>query len=118
MVSQAVAPQTGSVTEQAALQQLPVPFTPQAPELQESFALQAVPGVSTGKHAPAEHQAPLAQSLAVRQVVLQLLASAQAKLFGQATGVPSAQVPVPSQLLAVSMLPVQVVVPQVVVVVG
>jgi hypothetical protein len=53
------------------------------------------------------------------QVALQAVPPAlQAKLFGQAAGVPAAQVPVPLQSLAVSMFPVQLAVPQEVVVGG
>ncbi len=117
LLSQAVAPHIRSPVVQAALQQLPVPFTPQAPEPQESFSVQAVPAARVGTQDPPEHQLPLAQSVAVVQVVLQLRPSAaQAKLPGQAEGVPATQVPlVPSQALVVSIFPVQLAVPQAVV---
>ncbi len=111
--SQAVAPQTASVVLHAAVQQFPVPVVPQTLEVQESFSVQAVPSLSTATHAPAEHQKPLAQSVAVVQVVLQLMPSAaQPKLPAQAIDVPAAQAPVASQRLPVNMPPLQTVVPQ------
>ncbi len=117
LVSQAVAPQIRSPVVQAALQQLPVPFTPQAPEPHESFSVHAVPAVRVGTQEPPEHQLPVAQSAVARQLVLQVAPSVlQMKLPGQGAGVPATQVPlVPSQALAVSVLPVQVAVPQAVV---
>jgi hypothetical protein len=55
------------------------------------------------------------QSVTTAQVVLQLIASAQAKLFGHAAGVPGVQVPVPLHRLVVSMPDTQLAVPQAVV---
>jgi hypothetical protein len=49
--SQVVAPQVASAMEQAAMQQLPVPLIPQAPEPHEAFEVQGVPGASTGTQA-------------------------------------------------------------------
>lgn len=112
MLSQLVAPQVGSAVAQAAVQQLPEPLTPHIPEPQASFSVQAVPGTRSGTHALAEHQKPLAQSVVARQDVLQLVELAQAKLFGQATGVPAMQAPLPSQSLVVSISPRQLAVPQ------
>ncbi len=113
VVSQAVAPQVASVVLHAAVQQFPVPVVPQTLEVQESFSVQAVPSLSTATQAPAEHQKPLAQSVAVVQVVLQLMPSAaQPKLPAQAIEVPAAQAPVASQRLPVNMPPLQTVVPQ------
>jgi hypothetical protein len=51
--SQAVAPQVASVVLHAAVQQFPVPETPQTFEVHEAFEVQAAPAVRTGAQAPA-----------------------------------------------------------------
>jgi hypothetical protein len=115
VLSQPVAAQVGSAMPHGALQQLPIPVVPQAPERQESFSVQAVPAASWAMQAPPEQKNPVAQSVTTVQLVLQVIASAQPKLPAQSVGVPAAQVPVPSQALAVSMPPLQLMVPHVVV---
>jgi hypothetical protein len=53
----------------------------------------------------------VAQSVATVQVVLQLIASAQPKLPAQRAGVPAIHVPLPLQVLAVTVPLVQLAVP-------
>jgi hypothetical protein len=115
MVSQPVALQVGSVMLHGAMQQLPIPVVPQAPERQESFSVQALPGVSWATQAEDEHQNPTAQSVTTAQLVLQVVGSAQPKLPGQSIEVPATQVPMPSQALAVRTPPSQPPMPHIVV---
>ena len=108
VASQPVPPHVLPPTVQAAVQQLPEPVVPQAPDVQASFSVQG-PVASCGTQALALHQNPLAQSVATVQVVLQAVPPAlHPKLFAQGTGAPRLQAPVASQAEAVSMLPVQV----------
>ena len=112
MLSQEVAPHVASVVSQAAVQQFPVPLTPQTPDEQSVFAVQAAPPASGATQAPPEQTNPLAQSVLWVQLVLQVMVSAQTKLPAQAVGVPATQVPLALQALAVSMLPLQLSLPQ------
>jgi hypothetical protein len=99
------------VVLQAALQQFPIPLVPQTPEKQESFSVQAPPPSNWPTHALLEHQNPVAQSVAMVQLVLHVMASAQPKLPGQRPGVPGVQVPLPLQRLEVRVPLVQLGVP-------
>ena len=117
LVSQSVAPQTGSPVVHAALQQFPVPVAPQTPEVQESFSPQATPSSNSAVQVPLWHQYPFRQSPAVVQLVLQLVASAQIKAPGHAAGLETHD-PVPSQATVVSALPLQLEAPHEVAFVG
>jgi hypothetical protein len=105
LLSQAVAPQVTSVVLHGARQQSPAPLMPHTPEVQASFSVQA-PVAMGVMHAPPLQTKPVAQSGLEAQVVLQLVALAQARWLGQATGGTAGQVPAPSQVLVVSALSV------------
>jgi hypothetical protein len=103
VLSQAVAPQVASVVLHLAVQQLPVPATPQMPEAQSSFSVQA-PWKMGVVHVPLLQTKPMAQSMLEVQVVLQLVALAQAKWLRQAVGIPIVHAPTPLQAPVVSRL--------------
>jgi hypothetical protein len=117
VASQSVAPHGAVMLAQAAVQQCPLPAIPHTPEVQASFSVQAPVAIGV-VHAPPLQTKPVAQPVLEVHVVLQLVASAQAKLLGQAAAVPGVQVPLPLQALVVSMPPLQLAVPQVVVLGG
>ncbi len=102
----------GSLVLQAVPQQLPVPATPQTFDRQELFDVQADPSCNVATHDPALQYSPARQSLGRVQLVRQLVASAQLRLPAQAVGVPTMQAPLPLQVLAVSVFPLQLGVPQ------
>ena len=113
VLSQSLVPQGGTTFGHAAVQQWPFPLTPQTPDPQASFTLQGAPGLSGVTQLPPAQTNPVSQSAVTAQVVLQLVASAQIRLPGQrAGGVCAAQVPLASQALEVSELPLQLSVPQ------
>jgi hypothetical protein len=103
---------------QAAVQHLPLWLTPQIPEVQASSSSQAVPAARVAMQLPLEHQKPAAQSAVLVQLASQAVAFAQIRLPEQGTGVPASHIPEPAQAPGVSMLPMQLGVPQVVVLTG
>jgi hypothetical protein len=102
-----MAPQVGSPVEQAAAQQFPVPAGPQTPDLQSSFSVQD-PNWIGAPQAPPLQTEPLAHWPVPMQVVLQPPSRSQPKLPGQGPALPTRQVPLPSQLLGVTVASLQV----------
>ncbi len=119
MASQPVAPQATLAVLQAVvpLQQLPVPASPQVPEVQASFSVQA-PVACCAVQVPALHQNPVVQSLLTAHAARQLAASAQIRWFGHGAGASTVHTPLPLQVVAVRVFPVQLPVPQEVAEVG
>jgi hypothetical protein len=100
------APQEELLVEQTAVQQFPLPATPQILDLQASFSVQA-PVVIGKPQTPALQTKPAAQSRLAVQVVLQPPSAPQPRLLGQLVGSPTWQLPLPSQLLWVTVALVQ-----------
>jgi hypothetical protein len=97
---------------QASVQQLPVPLTPQMPDLHCWFPVQA-PVAAGATQAPPMQTKPSAQSPSPPHEVLHPWASAQARFPGQAPLLAS-QKPLPSQALAESVSLAQLEAPQLV----
>jgi hypothetical protein len=118
LLSQAVAPQAISAVSQAAVQHFPVWSTPQIPETHASSSMQAVPSASVTTQLPLKHQEPVLQSAVLVQLFPQAVALAHLRSSEHGIGVPASHPPDPLQAPGVSMLPVQLGIPQVVGVVG
>jgi hypothetical protein len=103
VLSQAVAPQVASIVLHLAVQQLPVPLTPQMFEVQSSFSVQA-PVPRNVVHVALLQTKPVAQSKLDWHVVRQDPPLEQARWLGQAAGVPAVHDPAPLQALVVSVL--------------
>jgi hypothetical protein len=106
---QPMAPQVGSLVEQTDAQQLPAPASPkrpQMPDLHASSSVQA-PVLIGEPQTPWLQMKPVAQSLLEAQLELHPPSLSQPRLFGQAVGLPTWQLPLPSQLLAVAIAMLQ-----------
>jgi hypothetical protein len=76
------------------------------------LAVHAAPSASGVAQLPPTQTKPELQSVGAEQLVLQEVTSAQIRLPAQAVGACAAQVPLALQALVVSMLPLQLSVPQ------
>jgi hypothetical protein len=76
------------------------------PDVQASFSVQS-PVTIAVVQAPRLQTNPVTQSALEVHVVLQLVASAQARWLAHATGASALQVPLPLQAMIVSVLPLQ-----------